>query len=406
MKERKCDMLRTVLVDDEKPALKALEHLLKQYPDIEIVEIFTDASQALELIKKGNIHLLFMDIDMPNLNGIAAAKEIFMNNPFIDIVFVTAYSHFAVEAFELNVSDYIMKPVSPERLNKTIERILQIRIHANGFAGQQNKNQFFNDLITKKITNPDDILSKAKLIHIDFTQSFSYFFLLISDADNQMMRGARNGKNTAVNALMEEFSEKTGLVVWQTEQGIGILDYTIAACADCKSEEMIAAANFKDIAVRHFPDKIVAIGIANRYAKIENFADRYVQARNAALIGIRVSPNLGIYHIVDSGFLPVLHRYIDKESADNLIDSTFGKLIEHDRVTGADLFHTMETIILNHSFQKAANILFIHYKTVLFRKQAIEKILGISMNSFAGRTILGMALTLFYLRDIPDIHNE
>jgi len=399
-------MLRTILVDNEKSALKVLEHLLQQYPGIEIVEIFTDASQALELIKKGNIHLVFMDIDMPNLNGIAVAKKIFMISPSIDIVFVTAYSHFAVEAFELNVSDYIMKPVSYKRLNKTIERILQIRLQTNDFSEQKNKNQFFYDLITKKITNPDDILSKARLMHIDFTQSFSYFFLLISDSDKKMIKEMQAGENTAVNALIEELKRKMGLVVWQTEQGIGILDYTIAASADCKNEEMIAAADLKDIAARYFPDKVVAVGIANRYSKLENFADRYIEARNAALIGIRVSPSLGIYHIVDSGFLPVLHQYVDKDRADNLIDSTIGKLIEHDRVTGADLFHTMETIILKHSFQEVANILFIHYKTVLFRKQAIEKILGISMNSFAGRTILGMALTLFYLRDIPDIHNE
>lgn len=394
-------MLRTILVDNEKSALMVLEHLLQQYPDIKIVEIFTDVSQALELIKKGNIHLLFMDIDMPNLNGIAVAKEIFMISPSIDIVFITAYSHFAVEAFELNVSDYIMKPVSPKRLNKTIERILQIRFQTNGFSRQENKNQFLNNLITKKITDSNDILSKAKLMHIDFTQSFSYFFLLIRDTENQMIR-----ENTAINALIEELSEKAGLVVWQTEQGIGILDYTIAASLDCKNQEMAAAADIKDIAVRFFPDKIIAVGIADRYSKLENFTDRYIQARNAALIGIRVSPNLGIYHIIDSGFLPVLHQYVDKKSADNLINSTIGKLIEHDRVTGTDLFHTMETIILNHSFQKVANILFIHYKTVIFRKQTIEKILGISMNSFAGRTILGMALTLFYLRDIPDIHNE
>jgi len=238
-------------------------------------------------------------------------------------------------------------------------------------------------------------LQQAKLINIDFAQSFSLFFLLISDTDTKK-----------INALIEELSERSELVVWQTYQGIGILDFTIAASADYKSEELIAAVNLKAIAARYFSDKTLAIGIAKHYTKLERFAERYVQARNSAIIGNRVSPNLGIYHIVDSVFLPVLHQYVDKESADNLIDSTIGKLIEHDRVTGADLFHTMEMIILNHSFQEVANVLFIHYKTVLFRKQAIEKILGISINSFAGRTMLGMALTLFYLRDVPDLHNQ
>ncbi len=399
-------MLRTVLIDDEKPALKALERLLSQYPDIEIIGMFTDVNQALELIENNNVHLLFLDIDMPKLNGIEAAKIIYSNKDNIDIIFVTAYSEFAVEAFELNAIDYIMKPVSPKRLNKTMERIIQSHLNLDEISVQQNKNELLNNLIAKKITNSDDILQQAKLMNINFMQSFSFLFLLISDMDTKIKKETLDGKSAAVNTLIEELSERTDLVVWQTHQGIGILDFTITASDEYKSEELRAAANLKAIAERYFSDKTVAIGIAKHYTKLESFADRYVQARNAAIIGIRVSPDLGIYHIVDSGFLPVLNQYVDKESADNLIESTIGKLIEHDRVTGADLFHTMEMIILNHSFQEVANILFIHYKTVLFRKQAIEKILGISMNSFAGRTMLGMALTLFYLRSIPDVHCE
>lgn len=399
-------MLRTVLVDDEKPALKVLERLLKQYPEIEIVGMFTDAEQALKLVKNDEVDLLFLDIDMPKLNGIATAKEIFSYDINVDIVFVTAYSHFAVEAFELNVLDYIMKPVSPQRLNTTIERIMQRHLKSDILGEQENKNEFLNALIAEKITNPEEILQKAKLMNIDFIQSFSLFFLMIYDIDNQNMREPLDGKDPQLNAFLEALSSDNSLEVWQTYHGIGILDYAITASADYKSEEVAAASKLKDIAARYFPDKAAAVGIANRYAKLERFSDRYVQARNSAIIGVRMSPNLGIYHILDSGFLPMLNQFIDKQKEDKLINITIGKLLEHDRVTGTDLFHTMETIILNHSFQEVANILFIHYKTVLFRKQAIEKIMGISMNSFAGRTMLGLALTLFYLRDISDIHNE
>jgi sugar diacid utilization regulator len=297
--------------------------------------------------------------------------------------------------------------VSPQRLNTTIERIMQHHLKADGFIAQENKNEFLNGVITGKIKNPEVILQKAKMLNIDFTQSFSLFFLLIYNIDNQNMWETLAGKDPQLNVFIEELSAYKHLVVWQTDQGIGILDFSSTASDDYKSEELIAADKIKAIAEKNFPDKTVGIGIAKHYTKLESFPERYVQARNAAVIGMRVSPNLvGIYHIVDSAFLPVLNQYIAKESADILIDSTIGKLIAHDRVTGADLFHTMEMIILNHSFQEVANLLFIHYKTVLFRKQAIEKILGISMNSFAGRTILGVALTLFYLRDIADIHNE
>lgn len=398
-------MLRAVLVDDEQPALKALGHLLRQYPDIEIAGMFTEFNQALDLIRNDTIHMLFLDIGMPNLSGIEAAKQILSVRTDIAVIFVTAYSHFAVEAFELNAFDYIMKPVSPARLNKTIERIRQRQPKLNGLALQQTKNDFFNIVIAKKITRPDDILQQAKLINVDFTQSFSLFFMQIFD-NNQALWEPPDRKNAAVNAFIGEISERNGLQAWQTCQGIGILDYTIAAGDDCKNEELAAAADLKAVAARYFPDKLIAVGIAKRCAELEKFSDRYVQARNAAIIGVRVSPSRGIYHIADSEFLATLDQYVDAQSADTLIDSTIGKLLEHDRVTGTDLFHTLEAIVLNNNLQEVANTMFIHYKTVLFRKHTIEKILGITINSFAGRIILGMALTLYYLRNIPAIHSE
>lgn len=399
-------MLQAVLVDDEKPALKSLERLLKRYPEIEIAGMFTDAEQAVALVKGGNIDVLFLDINMPGINGIMAAREIFSYDENIAIVFVTAHAQFAVEAFELNVLDYIMKPVSAQRMNMTIKRIMQSYLKSDAFGVQESKNEFLNALTAEKITNPEEILKKAKMLHINFKQSFSFFFLLLYDADNPNIHETLDSKDRRLHALIEELSADDSLLVWQTSQGIAILNYAVTASADCKSEEKAAAAKLKEVAARCFPEKVAAVGIANRYTKLEKFADRYVEARNAVMIGIRVSPHLGIYHIVDSFFLPLLYQYVNTECADNLIDKTIGKLIEHDRVTGTDLFHTMEMIILNHSFQTVANILFIHYKTVLFRKQAIEKILGISINSFVGRTMLSLALMLFYLKDIPDIRNQ
>jgi len=96
-------IFRTIIVDDERPALKMLELLLSQYSRIEIVATFTDITLALENIVNKNIDLVFLDIDMPKINGIEAAKKIMEMDSTIDIVFVTAYQHFALEAFEIKV---------------------------------------------------------------------------------------------------------------------------------------------------------------------------------------------------------------------------------------------------------------------------------------------------------------
>lgn len=118
-------MLKTIIVDDERPALKVLEFLLKQYENIEIVEIFTDIHKMFEKIKKDSIDLIFLDIEMPNMNGIEVAERILKIDSHIQIVFVTAYNNYAIEAFEMNVVDYIVKPVLKRRLDKTIKRILE-----------------------------------------------------------------------------------------------------------------------------------------------------------------------------------------------------------------------------------------------------------------------------------------
>ncbi|GMQ56687.1 response regulator [Vallitalea sediminicola] len=116
-------MLKTLLIDDEKFALKALQHLLKKYQDIEIVGTYTDIDAALEKIKNDTVDVIFLDIEMPKMKGIHAADKISLIDPSIGIIFVTAYDDYAVDAFEINAIDYVMKPVLKRRLDKTIERI-------------------------------------------------------------------------------------------------------------------------------------------------------------------------------------------------------------------------------------------------------------------------------------------
>ncbi len=118
-------MLKTILVDDEKPALINLAYKLGKHDCIEIVGEYSEVELALETIKNQKIDLIFLDIEMPGIKGINAAKFIKSINPNISIVFVTAYDHYAVDAFEVEAIDYILKPVSEERLAKTISRVTE-----------------------------------------------------------------------------------------------------------------------------------------------------------------------------------------------------------------------------------------------------------------------------------------
>ncbi|MFB1052034.1 response regulator [Paraliobacillus sp. JSM ZJ581] len=120
--------MRTILIDDEHLALEFLAHQLKKFDTITIVGSFTDfnISQSHNLIEETDI--VFLDIHMPGVDGLELADKILSINPSISIVFVTAYDTFAVQAFEINALDYILKPVKVERLQKTLDRIIEKKL--------------------------------------------------------------------------------------------------------------------------------------------------------------------------------------------------------------------------------------------------------------------------------------
>ncbi|MBD2861559.1 response regulator [Paenibacillus oceani] len=116
-------MIRGMLVDDERLALVYLEQLLKELMDIEIIAALTDPVEAVQAAPELKPDVIFMDIDMPEMDGLTAAEIITDSCPDTNIVFVTAYNQFALEAFELHAMDYIVKPVQSRRLMKTVRRL-------------------------------------------------------------------------------------------------------------------------------------------------------------------------------------------------------------------------------------------------------------------------------------------
>lgn len=116
-------MLKALIVDDEVLSAERLQKLLKEKGFINVVGVFTDPYDALENFKKLKPEIVFLDIEMPEINGMELAEKLIELDNNIKIIFVTAYNEYAVEAFELSALDYLLKPVSRERLDKTISRL-------------------------------------------------------------------------------------------------------------------------------------------------------------------------------------------------------------------------------------------------------------------------------------------
>jgi DNA-binding LytR/AlgR family response regulator len=129
--------LRVVLADDERPARALLADLLKAFPDAEVVGEAATGTEAVRIIERLEPDLAFLDLTMPELDGIGVVR--LLPRDCVPLVaFVTAYDEFAVKAFEVNAIDYLLKPVSSERMRETLDRARD-RLERPDWRREQNR---------------------------------------------------------------------------------------------------------------------------------------------------------------------------------------------------------------------------------------------------------------------------
>ena len=149
--------MKCLIVDDNTMARMAMKQLVKQVKDLELVQECADAMEAYNTINEMQVDLLFLDIEMPGMSGLDLIRNLGNKKPLI--IFTTAKKDYAVEAFELNVVDYLVKPVSPARFLQAIEKAneayasnkQEVKLEDQAFV-------FVKDNGVLKRVNVDDIL--------------------------------------------------------------------------------------------------------------------------------------------------------------------------------------------------------------------------------------------------------
>lgn len=116
-------MISTIIVDDEQLSREELSFLLKSVDDVEIVAQGTNGVEAVQLIREHNPELVFLDVQMPGLDGFGVIKRLVdKKHPLPQIVFATAFDQYAVRAFEVNAVDYLLKPFDRKRVAQSVEK--------------------------------------------------------------------------------------------------------------------------------------------------------------------------------------------------------------------------------------------------------------------------------------------
>lgn len=114
--------IRTLIVDDEPHAIEVIDTFLQNFTDVEVLGRCNSAIQAFQLLQQKQIDLMFLDIKMPGLNGNDLLRS--LKNP-PKVIFTTAYSEYALEGFELNAVDYLLKPISFDRFLRAMDKVYQ-----------------------------------------------------------------------------------------------------------------------------------------------------------------------------------------------------------------------------------------------------------------------------------------
>ena len=112
-------MITAIAIDDEPPALKVIENFCGQIETLDLKKTFTQPNEALKFLRKFPVDLLFLDIQMPSISGIEFYKMLKQDTM---VIFTTAHSQFAVEGFNLNAVDYLLKPFTFERFQQAVTK--------------------------------------------------------------------------------------------------------------------------------------------------------------------------------------------------------------------------------------------------------------------------------------------
>jgi DNA-binding LytR/AlgR family response regulator len=161
-------MINCIIVDDEQHAIDILTHYVKQTPFLHLLAAATNPLNALQLVHENKVDLVFLDIQMPEISGLDFIKAI---NGKAKVILTTAYSEFAVEGFELEVLDYLLKPISMPRFVKATQRALNI---ISNEAGQEAVTDFEDDFILVKTESKGKLL-KIMLTEIDYIEGLKNY---------------------------------------------------------------------------------------------------------------------------------------------------------------------------------------------------------------------------------------
>jgi two-component system LytT family response regulator len=192
------ESLKAIIVDDEKSSLQNLQQKLTEFcPDIQVMAFSEKPEEAILLIRQHKPDVIFLDIEMPRMSGIRMLEE--LTDYSGEIIFTTAYNHYAVEAIRISAFDYLVKPVSITDLQNAVARLVKYkqsetreRLDILRQSLSDTKSQ--DDKIAVPTSEGLEFIQIKNIVHIESSSNYSKIFLA-------------GGKNMLVTKLLKDFED-------------------------------------------------------------------------------------------------------------------------------------------------------------------------------------------------------
>lgn len=195
--------INTLIIDDEKPARDELAFLLKGFPEVNVIAQGKNGVEAVALIKEHAPDLVFLDVQMPGLDGFGVLKKLVERKMKVPhVVFATAFDHYAVQAFDVNAVDYVLKPFDKARIAKALHRARkEIEAHTSPAQRLEQLVSQINSGARPASSQPSKILvrSQQRLLLVDAED-----LIFASIADGLISVTARDAEGTSNYRTLEE----------------------------------------------------------------------------------------------------------------------------------------------------------------------------------------------------------
>jgi two-component system LytT family response regulator len=172
--------MKCIIIEDEPQAVNTLKYMLRDYfPEVNVIKEFDKVSEAVNFIGENPVNFIFLDVQLNGELGLDIVKYLKKDELNFDIIFTTAYSEYAIEAFSLAAIDYLLKPINPERFKEAVKRVFQkqkIEFEQVKVLNELSQNQNYEKLILKN-NDGTHLIDTKEIIYLKASNSYTEFYL-------------------------------------------------------------------------------------------------------------------------------------------------------------------------------------------------------------------------------------